>query len=365
MATVLMQKDGQADIYVDTSQVQQHVALGWHRAVAKYSSDGMTLIIPDGAAIDFQKGALKLNSVQLTASAAELDTLDVGANEAATVHYEIAPAAVSAAGVAAATALSAAAQDKAAGLTNPDVPRTVTVTGNVSGITGNVVVSGTNINDAAITDTITLNGASTVEGIKAFKTVTNVHLPARTHAPAAQVETATVVGTVTLAGNAKVIVTAAGMTGSPKTYEVAVALNDTASQVAAKIIAVLAADAALTALYAVGGTGATVTLTAVAPAANDATLNIETNNDTCTGLTHEASSANTTAGVAIDKVSVGIAKNFGMPHVIAEAALVQDCLFNGTADGGTMAVSANVEQNLYPLQGTPDGTKLLDIYYLV
>jgi len=48
-----------------------------------------------------------------------------------------------------------------------------------------------------------------------------------------QVETAVVVGTITLAGNAKFTVTAAGMTGSPKDISVAVALNDTAAQVAA------------------------------------------------------------------------------------------------------------------------------------
>src|SRR5262245_40761398 len=90
----------------------------------------------------------------------------------------------------------------------------------------------------------------------------------------AQVETATVIsgGGITLAGNAQVTVTAAGMTGSPKVYQVAVALNDTAAQVAAKIRTALAADAALTALYAVSGANADVVLTRLAPfAANDPT----------------------------------------------------------------------------------------------
>lgn len=115
-----------------------------------------------------------------------------------------------------------------------------------------------------------------------------------------QIETATVVGTITLAGDAKITVTAALLAGSPKDYAVAVALNDTASQVAGKARAVLAADSDLTDFYTVGGTGATIKLTALQSAANDASLNIASDNDTCTGLTTEASSANSTAGVKGD-----------------------------------------------------------------
>ncbi len=118
----------------------------------------------------------------------------------------------------------------------------------------------------------------------------------------AQVETATVVGTVTGSGNATVIVTAAGMTGTPKTISVAVLVSDTASQVAGKIRAALGLDAAVTALFAVGGSGATVTLTRIIPAANDITLNISVDNGTCTGLTAATTSFNTTAGVVYDSV---------------------------------------------------------------
>ena len=126
----------------------------------------------------------------------------------------------------------------------------------------------------------------------------------------AQVETATAVGTITLAGNATVVVTAAGMTGSPKTISVAVALNDTAAQWAAKVRTALAADAAVAALFDVSGTSASIILTrkpvktytigmTSVPlyAANDSTLNISLDNGTCTGITTAATSANTTAGV--------------------------------------------------------------------
>lgn len=76
-----------------------------------------------------------------------------------------------------------------------------------------------------------------------------------------------------------------------------VAPDDDAA-VAAKVIAALDGVAAITALYTVGGTGADVTLTRTVPAANDATLNIAYTNGTCTGLTPDASSTNTTAGAA-------------------------------------------------------------------
>lgn len=114
----------------------------------------------------------------------------------------------------------------------------------------------------------------------------------------AQVETATVAGTVTGSGNATVVVTAAGMTGSPKTISVAVLNGDTAAVVAGKIRAALAADTAVTAMFQVSGATTAVVLTRTALAANDGTLNISVDNGTCTGLTTAATSANTTAGAA-------------------------------------------------------------------
>lgn len=97
-------------------------------------------------------------------------------------HYQCAPIAVSATAVHAAIALTASPQTVTTGITNPDVPRTVTAKGNASGIAGNVVITGTNILDETITDTIALNGATEVEGVKAFKTVTSIALPVETNA---------------------------------------------------------------------------------------------------------------------------------------------------------------------------------------
>jgi hypothetical protein len=114
-----------------------------------------------------------------------------------------------------------------------------------------------------------------------------------------QVETATAAGTVSTAGNASITVTAAGMTGSPKVYSVAVALSDTASVWAGKVRTALGADNALTALFTVGGSGTSIVLTAKSIlAGNDATLNIAIATGTAVGITAAPTSATTTTGVA-------------------------------------------------------------------
>ena len=88
------------------------------------------------------------------------------------------PAAASATAVLNAAALTVGAlAGFVTGLSNPDVPRTLSVTG-VASLTGTVTVHGTNIEDEVISEAFTLNGASAVAGTKAFKTVTAVDLPA-------------------------------------------------------------------------------------------------------------------------------------------------------------------------------------------
>lgn len=127
----------------------------------------------------------------------------------------------------------------------------------------------------------------------------------------AQVETATAAGTVSGAGNASVVVTSAGMTGSPLTVSVAVAASDTAAVWAGKVRTALAANTVIAARFAVSGTSTAIILTRrpttsipvgsttvdILPG-NDTTLNIALDNGTSTGITPAASSANTTEGVA-------------------------------------------------------------------
>lgn len=64
------------------------------------------------------------------------------------------------------------------GITNPDFPRVLSVVSAGSGhnAAGDVVIHGTDIRGNAISDTITLNGNTAVNGVKAFKTVTSIDL---------------------------------------------------------------------------------------------------------------------------------------------------------------------------------------------
>lgn len=64
-------------------------------------------------------------------------------------------------------------------ITNPGVPRALRIKGNVAGITGNVIITGTNYVGEVITETIVANGSSAVEGNKAFKTVTQIVVPVK------------------------------------------------------------------------------------------------------------------------------------------------------------------------------------------
>ncbi len=102
-------------------------------------------------------------------------------------HFQVTAAnavAASTTGVHAAVTDNGAAQTVTTGITNPAVPRNITATsgGTATDIKAvQVVVTGTNINDEVITETLpafTENSATTVVGSKAFKTVTSIAIPA-------------------------------------------------------------------------------------------------------------------------------------------------------------------------------------------
>lgn len=116
----------------------------------------------------------------------------------------------------------------------------------------------------------------------------------------AQVETAVIAGTITGSGNATLTITSALVTGSPLAVSVALLEDDTPAIVATKAAATLNATAAVSAHFIASADAENLILTARKAAANDATLNIAYDNDTCTGLTPDATSNNTTAGVKGD-----------------------------------------------------------------
>lgn len=132
----------------------------------------------------------------------------------------------------------------------------------------------------------------------------------------AQVETATATGTITGSGNATVTVTGSGITGSPVATSVSVTNGDSPTTWAGKVRTALNLVAVITALYEVGGSGTSIVLTRKIAAANDGTLNIALANDTCTGITPAASSANTRAGVAL--ASIAQISNIGGPGLQAD-----------------------------------------------
>jgi len=125
------------------------------------------------------------------------------------------------------------------------------------------------------------------------------------------VECAVIVGTITGNGNATFTMTMAGMTGSPLATSVAVLQNDTPDTVATKAVTALNAVANFNAKCVASCSGANLYITALLAAANDATMNMAYTNGTCAGLTPDATSDNTRAGV--DAVNVAQVTNISGP----------------------------------------------------
>jgi hypothetical protein len=114
-----------------------------------------------------------------------------------------------------------------------------------------------------------------------------------------QIITLTVVGTVTLTGTAKAKLTASILgVNSPNDVIVQVTSGDTAAIVANAVRYWLALDLITAAQFQVGGTGTTVTLTDRDEAANDTTMSLTVDNDTCTGLTKATSTISTPGAAA-------------------------------------------------------------------
>lgn len=137
------------------------------------------------------KKVYDLNNTNVAAQRAQLGTLLMGGviapsvgtiSTVNTLKYTVAPVLGTATYVHAAIALTASTQTVTTSITNPDVPRIVTIKGNASGNAGDVVITGTDFAGTALTETIALNAATEVLGTKAFKTVTSIDLPAETHA---------------------------------------------------------------------------------------------------------------------------------------------------------------------------------------
>jgi hypothetical protein len=135
--------------------------------------------------------------------------------------------------------------------------------------------------------------------------------------------TNTTAGVAPAAGDITMTVTAAGMTNSPKAVVIAIGATDyTASEVGALTRTALGLDADVSAFFTVSGTGADVILTAITPAANDATLAFGFADTDTTGVTFGAS-GNTTAGVAKETDTLTVAEATILGYTIAAKTSVE------------------------------------------
>jgi len=304
------------------------------------------------------------------------DAEGVGIPRAFLAHYHIDAAdavAESDTAVMAATALGASAASVTTGFTNPAVPRNVRIKASAAQVTGasyKVKVHGTNFAGEAISEEINPDGVTASAGNLAFKTITKVDLPSRANTPAKQSGSIQVTAGCGVAGTLEVTVTATTLLGaqSPKVVEVPVTTDlNTATLVAMAIVDALNDDNDISAVFAASVTGAgedTVTLTAIEYAANDSSLAIAVD-PASTGVTVDTYAAGTT-GVAEDKISIGWGKKFGIPYMLSADELVILKLFDNAADSGTITNDADeLEKNVIALNGTPDGTKPIDLYIIV
>lgn len=252
------------------------------------------------------------------------------------------------------------------GIENPDVPRCISVVGNVSGVAGTVTVTGKNYAGETITEAFTANGTAADAGAKAFASITSIAVPAQVHTPTAQTETITVTAACSAAGDITVAVTAAAL-GDDSPVSVTVALTtemDDVTKVATAIVAALNDDDDISAAFTASNEAGVITLTANEPAANDTNLAIAINAGS-TGVT-AGSSTDGTPGAPYDQIKVGFTDTLGMPYCLAHNTVLATYLNNVLeANAPTVTTSATaVESNTIDLNSSLNG-KQVDVYLMV
>ena len=285
-------------------------------------------------------------------------------------HFQVLAAdavAADANGVLSESNLSDEAQEIITGITDPAVPRGLSIKGNVSGITGDVVIEGKNFGDEVIDETIALDGSNTVLGAKAFKSVDSINLPVQIHIPAAQTETKEVTAAVSSAGDITLSLTAVILgDASPKEVVVALATDEeSVTKVAEKIVDALNADEDISEYFIASNEAGVITLAALTPLANDATLSLAFTDTDTTSVTM-GGSTNGTAGVAYDKVSIGFSDILGLPYKLSYNTVLYAFLDNAK-EGTDPTVTVDddeVEKNTIDLNSALNGT-VVDVYLLV
>jgi len=197
----------------------------------------------------------------------------------------------------------------------------------------------------------------------------------------AQVETATIVAAsgCTSNGTMAMTLTAAGMTGSPRTINVALTTTEhtTAALIATAARAAINADTVAAAWLTASGTGADIVLT-IDPTstftvtggtlnlypANDGTLNLAIPSGL--GVTAAATSTNTTAGVATDgaKIYDGDGNDFeGVPlhSIVTHRGILIKCSAGEAVWTDTVDTGGKLTAGSYFLLINPEINTALDI----
>lgn len=294
------------------------------------------------------------------------DAANFAVDRAFLAHYSTKPAAASTIDVLPFTKLGAAGQNGVLPVDAvPDVPRNVQVDANNSGVKKAVKIYGTNFAGEAIDETITTNETTAVAGTKAFASITKIDLPAQ-HNAGAKHKSTVAVSDVTTAGTATLEFTSAA-TGAAYSISCVLVTADVASTTAAaaKIKAVLNADAKFAAAYLADSSTANVTIERKINENSDTTVNLTVKAAGNTGLVLGAIATDTTPGVC-DEVSIGWGSSIGIPYKLTASELVIANLWNNADDNGMVTKDAtHLEKNVFAVAGTLDGTAPLDLYIIV
>jgi len=298
--------------------------------------------------------------------AIKTDAGNFSVDRAFLAHYSVKPAAASTTDILPFTKLSSAVQEGVlpAGAI-PDVPRNVQVDANNSGVKKDIKVYGTNFAGEAIDETIKTNETTAAAGTKAFASITKIDLPTE-HNAGAKHKSTVAVSAVTGAGTA-VLEFVSAATGTKYSINCVLAAGDVVSTTtaAAKIKAVLNADAKFAAAYTADSSTNNVTIERKINENSDDTVNLTVKTQGDTGLVLGTIATDTTAGVC-DEVSIGWGSSIGIPYKLAAAELVVANLFNNADDAGSVTKDATyLEKNVFAVAGTLDGTAPVDLYILV
>jgi len=150
-------------------------------------------------------------------------------------------------------------------------------------------------------------------------------------------------GTIVTAGNAVVVVTDSGLTGSPVTINVAVVANDTPTAWAGKVVTALQANTAIAARYTASSTGTDVTLTYLAATDESVIANISLNNGTCTGIVPAPTSTTGAPSATVKTVagSAGLSGAYDGTGGYALFNLPQSISVNGSTGYAYIADTGN------------------------